>query len=353
VDLVRGERSEQPSVMVSEVTPDPIGDLSSSLGQSELIEAAVAGVAIACDPAPSLQAGDQPAHRALLQAQPLYKLLLRQGVHLGELAQGHHLRQGPVLSRMVVRLEEAAEPDEALQYPTELIIRKCGSRRSCILQLLPLEWSNSCNVQLREPIVHETQHRDHHRANMYGVARHAVGYERHTRLVAGPLYRRVARDVGSAGLAAGAVTLDVGTGPGSVPRLVAAAHPELILEGVDLSPEMITVATNAAHAEGVPSIRFQVGDVAAMPYPDESVDLVISSLSMHHWEDPAAGLGDIVRVLRPGGRAWIYDFRPNLRRTVGLTAGLAAEASLESPLVGTFWFNPIGRLVLRRRVSPI
>ena len=81
---------------------------------------------------------------------------------------------------------------------------------------------------------------------MYGVARHAVAYERHARLVAGPLYRRVARDVGSAGLAAGAIVLDVGTGPGSVPRLVAAAQPELTVEGVDLSAEMITIATDAA-----------------------------------------------------------------------------------------------------------
>ena len=199
--------------------------------------------------------------------------------------------------------------------------------------------------------MHEAQHRDHHRSNMYGVARHAVGYERHARLLVGPLYRRVARDVGLAGLAAGAVVLDVGTGPGAVPRLIAAAQPELSVAGVDLSAEMITVARNAAQTEGAANIRFHVGDVVALPYPDKSVDLVVSSLSLHHWEDPAAGLRDIVRVLRPGGRAWIYDFRPTLRRSAALTAALTAEVSLESPLVGTFWFNPIGRLVLQRRVS--
>src|ERR1700712_821678 len=102
--------------------------------------------------------------------------------------------------------------------------------------------------------MHEAQHRDHHRSNMYGVARHAVGYERHARLLVGPLYRRVARDVGDAGLAAGAVVLDVGTGPGSVPRLVAAAHPELTVEGIDLSAEMITVALSAAGAAGLTGI---------------------------------------------------------------------------------------------------
>jgi ubiquinone/menaquinone biosynthesis C-methylase UbiE len=200
--------------------------------------------------------------------------------------------------------------------------------------------------------MHQTGHRNYHRANMYGLARHAVGYERHARLIAGPLYRRVARDVGAAGLAAGAVVLDVGTGPGSVPRLIAAAHPEFVVEGVDLSAEMIAVATEAAQASqaaGDRDVRFQVGDVAALPYPDGSVDLVISSLSLHHWEDPAAGLRDIVRVLRPGGRAWIYDLRPTVGRSARLASALPAEVSVERRLPGTFWFNPIGRLVIQRR----
>lgn len=184
---------------------------------------------------------------------------------------------------------------------------------------------------------------------MFGLARHARGYERSARRVAGFLYRRMARDVSRAGLPAGTVVLDVGTGPGWVPRLIAAACPQLRVEGIDLSPEMIAVANAAAEASeaaGAPGIGFQVGDVAALPYPDDSVDLVVSSLSLHHWEDPAAGLREIVRVLRPSGKAWIYDFRRTLRRSESLTHSLAADAFVESPLVGTFWFNPIGRLVL-------
>jgi ubiquinone/menaquinone biosynthesis C-methylase UbiE len=146
----------------------------------------------------------------------------------------------------------------------------------------------------------------------------------------------------------------VGTGPGFVPRLIAAAHPELTVEGIDLSAEMVKVATSAVpvgSAADVLRIGFQVADVAALPHPDSSVDLVISSLSLHHWEDPAAGLREVVRVLRPGGTAWIYDLRPTLRRSLPLTAELAAEVSLEAPLAGTLWFNPIGRLVIRRRDS--
>jgi SAM-dependent methyltransferase len=46
---------------------------------------------------------------------------------------------------------------------------------------------------------------------------------------------------------------------------------------------------------------------------DRSFDLVISTLSMHHWADPAAGLAEIGRVLRPGARALIWDLRPGVR----------------------------------------
>ena len=50
-----------------------------------------------------------------------------------------------------------------------------------------------------------------------------------------------------------------------------------------------------------------VGDVAALAFPDRSFDLVVSTLSMHHWADPTAGLAEIGRVLRPGGRALVLD----------------------------------------------
>jgi len=96
------------------------------------------------------------------------------------------------------------------------------------------------------------------------------------------------------------------------------------------------------------------GDVAALPYDDASIDLVVSSLSQHHWTDPLAGMREVTRVLRPGGAAWIYDFRPVLgrarRAADGAVAGLTPRPGVtrQSPLPGTPWFTPIGRLVLQR-----
>ncbi len=57
---------------------------------------------------------------------------------------------------------------------------------------------------------------------------------------------------------------------------------------------------------------FLVGDVASLPFPDGSFDLIVSTLSMHHWADPTAGLAEIGRVLRLGGRALVWDFRPGV-----------------------------------------
>jgi|tagenome__1003787_1003787.scaffolds.fasta_scaffold20780849_2 ubiquinone/menaquinone biosynthesis C-methylase UbiE len=196
------------------------------------------------------------------------------------------------------------------------------------------------------PVIHR---HTHGHAEMYGLARHAAWYDRQAGLLARPLYRGVAADVAKAGLPAGAVVLDVGTGPGRVPRLIAEACPQVTVLGIDLSAEMIARASSVAAASAqTERITFQVANVAELPFEDASIDLVISSISLHHWDDPAAGLREVVRVLRPGAHAWIYDFRPALRDPDRLTAGLDADVLLEAPAQGRRWFSPISRLVLRR-----
>ena len=168
----------------------------------------------------------------------------------------------------------------------------------------------------------------HNRANMYGLARHARHYERWAGLLAQPLYRRVVADVAAAALPPGATVLDVGTGPGRLPLLIAAQYPHMSVSGVDLSAEMIARATAAADVRATPGARpisFRIADVTHLPFDDRSVDLVVSTISMHHWADLAAGLREVVRVLRPGARAWIYDLRPMVRRAARLTPTLDAK----------------------------
>jgi ubiquinone/menaquinone biosynthesis C-methylase UbiE len=102
--------------------------------------------------------------------------------------------------------------------------------------------------------------------------------------------------------------LDVGTGPGVLLAELARLRPDLELIGVDISPDMITAAGhNLARYGERATVR--VGDVASLPLPDGRVDLVVSSLSLHHWADPAAAVPELARGLRPGGQAYLYDIR--------------------------------------------
>jgi ubiquinone/menaquinone biosynthesis C-methylase UbiE len=82
--------------------------------------------------------------------------------------------------------------------------------------------------------------------------------------------------------------------------------------GLDLDPEMIerarANASRKASAGRLPT--FVVGDVAALPFEANSFDAVVSTLSMHHWADPAVGLAEIAQVLHPDGRAFVWDIRP-------------------------------------------
>jgi ubiquinone/menaquinone biosynthesis C-methylase UbiE len=186
----------------------------------------------------------------------------------------------------------------------------------------------------------------HGHANMYGLARHPRLYNRVAGVLARPLHNRVLADVTAAVPAAGSVVLDVGTGPGRLARQIAGSCPTVTVEGVDLSQEMITSATSTTRLEGLENVRFRVADVTSLPFADGSVNLVVSTISLHHWDDPNAGLSEIARVLAPAGRAWIYDFRPALRGPARTASAPGVDLTLESPLVGTGRLNPIGRLVL-------
>ena len=141
----------------------------------------------------------------------------------------------------------------------------------------------------------------------------AMLYDTLSRLLLGPFLARVAADV-AAVAPDGARVLEVGCGPGHLSTRL--AHHGFDVTGLDLDQAMIARArasTARAVHRGGRRPSFLVSDVAALAFPSGSFDLVVSTLSMHHWADPAAGLAEIGRVLRPGARALIWDFRPGVR----------------------------------------
>jgi SAM-dependent methyltransferase len=142
----------------------------------------------------------------------------------------------------------------------------------------------------------------------------AIVYDGLSRLLLGPFYGRIAADV-AAVAPTGARVLEVGCGPGHLSTRLARQH-GLEVTGLDLDPAMIARAQANADRPGSGNGHrpaFLVGDVASLAFPDGSFDLVVSTLSMHHWADPTAGLAEIGRVLRPGARALVWDFRPGRR----------------------------------------
>ncbi|HNS51254.1 MAG TPA: methyltransferase domain-containing protein [Anaerolineae bacterium] len=106
---------------------------------------------------------------------------------------------------------------------------------------------------------------------------------------------------------------DLGCGPGDLVLELAKREPALRVTGIDLSPEMLAQA--AARAEGAgmgDRVDFWPGDAQSIPFPDGSLDLVVSTLSLHHWSAPVAAFDEIARVMRPGGAFVIFDLRRDL-----------------------------------------
>jgi len=104
--------------------------------------------------------------------------------------------------------------------------------------------------------------------------------------------------------------LEIGPGPGYIAIEIATLLPNVRVVGLDLSETMRDVATGNAREHGVSGrVVFHEGDASQMPFEDASFDFVVSSGSLHHWEEPSRIFREIHRVLLPGCRALISDLR--------------------------------------------
>jgi ubiquinone/menaquinone biosynthesis C-methylase UbiE len=118
----------------------------------------------------------------------------------------------------------------------------------------------------------------------------------------GPAHRAVLRLAGESLGRPPEVVLDIGCGTGRLLRRAAARWPGAAFVGVDPAQGMIDIARQLT-----PAAEFLAGQGEHLPLVDGSVEAAFSTISFHHWQDQAAGVREVARVLRRGGTFCLAD----------------------------------------------
>jgi len=139
-----------------------------------------------------------------------------------------------------------------------------------------------------------------------------------------------------AGLKAGEVVLDLGSGPGLDCFLSAKqVGPEGRVIGLDMTQDMLDLANANRDKLGATNVEFRKGEMEAMPIGDAEVDVIISNCVINLSPDKDAVFRESYRVLRPGGRMHVSDIvlsrelSQEEQDDLALWAGCAAGALLE------------------------
>ncbi len=103
--------------------------------------------------------------------------------------------------------------------------------------------------------------------------------------------------------------LDVGTGSGTVPLMLYAklkgSGRRIMITGIDPSVHMLNIARHKTPSDAASSLRFMLG--SSRDVPGRRYDLIMSSISLHHWADKAGSLRNMKRHLKANGEIRIYE----------------------------------------------
>lgn len=129
-------------------------------------------------------------------------------------------------------------------------------------------------------------------------------------------------------LSEGLSLLDIGCGPGTITVEFAERVAPARVVGLDESAEVIAKASALGRERGVDNLEFMVGDAYALPFADDSFDIVHAHQTLQHLADPVAALREMRRVVRPSGIVAVRDVDYLGTISYPETAGLTAWAEL-------------------------
>jgi ubiquinone/menaquinone biosynthesis C-methylase UbiE len=180
----------------------------------------------------------------------------------------------------------------------------------------------------------------------------AAAYDVIAGLFLGGYYDDIAADCAATlDVVASPSVLEIGPGPGHLAVRLLALLPDGHWTGLDIDRAMLDAAERRLADEGLAARSTAVeGDVTVLPFDDAAFDLVVSSLSAHHWPDATAAFREIRRVLRSGAVALVFDLPETWGHVETGFGGLgAATAVFEAPRVSRM--RGLGSWTLIRRVE--
>jgi demethylmenaquinone methyltransferase/2-methoxy-6-polyprenyl-1,4-benzoquinol methylase len=153
-------------------------------------------------------------------------------------------------------------------------------------------------------------------------------------MTAGLHHRWRHRAAARAELREGDSALDVCCGTGDLAlELVRQVGPAGSVVGCDFSEQMLELARAKAAQRGATAVRFEWADALRLPYDDASFDAATVGFGVRNLADLDRGLGEMARVLKPGGRLVILEITQPIRPPLSIFYSLWFDRLV--PLLGT------------------
>jgi demethylmenaquinone methyltransferase/2-methoxy-6-polyprenyl-1,4-benzoquinol methylase len=133
----------------------------------------------------------------------------------------------------------------------------------------------------------------------------------------------------------GGTVADVATGTGDLAFALCQARPDLDITATDVSARMLALARVRGERDAAGRVTVSAGDLSALPFPPASLDAVTAGYALRNTPDWRASIGELARVIRPGGHLFTLDFY--LPRSAIWRATFLAWLSVAGRTVGWWW----------------